>query len=266
MFGGVIERWVALAAFSDDTVVRQGKHTRALDWPENLVHAENDRMHFDVRLCWAIASQICDHEDRALAFAMSTHSRLGELSPALSLVSDLVHQISKSQVLPPVDELYSHFLSRHSLASLLMSEGTAQQLIFCGVPVDTQMQKPLLIRRLLRSEFEGRKIYKWPRRSGIFFCRRGWFAGVDTLHAPVDAQEGGILVGVFESIPHVFCDVWFPVCRPFAICMHLLHVSFIASPVQPVQDSPHCLLALRRQHPKKQQPRQGARRHHTHDG
>jgi len=238
MFGSVIERWVALAAFSDNTAVRQGNHTRASDWPEHLIHAENDRMHFDVRLCWAIASQLCDHEHRALAFAMGTHSRLGELSPALSLVSDIVHQISRSELLPPVDELYRHFLRQHSVASLLMSAGTAQQRMFRGVPVHTQMQKPLLIRRLLQSEFEDRKMYKWPRRSGIFFCRRGWFAGVDILHAPVDAQDSTRLVGIFESIPHVFCDVWFPVCRPFAVCMHLLHVSFMASPVADAQSDP----------------------------
>ena len=138
---------------------------------------------------------------------MGTHSRLGELSPALSLVGDLVHQISRLELLPTVEELYTQFLRQHSLPSLLMSAGTPQQLIFCGVPASTQMQAPLLIRRLLRSEFENRKMYKWPGRNGIFFCRRGWFAGVDTLHAPVEMRDGGILVGVFESIPHVFCDV-----------------------------------------------------------
>jgi len=68
MFGGVIERWVALAAFSDNILVRQGNHTRASEWQEHLVHAENDRMLFDTQLCWTIASQICDHEERALAF------------------------------------------------------------------------------------------------------------------------------------------------------------------------------------------------------
>jgi len=225
MFGGVIERWVALAAFSDNILVRQGNHTRASEWQEHLVHAENDRMLFDTQLCWTIASQICDHEERALAFAMGVHSRLGELSPALSLVGDLVHQISRSELLPAIDGLYRQFLRQNSLPC------DSQLLIFCGAPVSTQMPKPLLNHRLLRSELENRKMYRWPRRHGIFFCRRGWFAGVDPLHAPVDAREGGILVGVFESIPHVFCDVWFPICRPFAVCMHLLHVSFVGVPV-----------------------------------
>jgi len=239
MFGGVLERWVALAIFSDDNSVRLGNHTRASDWPERLVHAENDRMLFDIQLCWTIASQICDHEERTLAFAMGSHSRLGELSPAQSLVCDLLHQISRSELLPTVEELYTKFLREHSIPSLLMAAGTRpQQLIFCGVPVGTQMQTPLLIRRLLRSEFENRKMYKWPGRNGIFFCRRGWFAGVDTLHSPVEVPDGGMLAGVFESIPHVFCDVWFPVCRPYAICMHLLHVSFMASPVAEMESSP----------------------------
>jgi hypothetical protein len=48
-------------------------------------------------------------------------------------------------------------------------------------------------------------------------------------HTPVEASGDGVVVGVFESIPHVFCDVWFPICRPFSVCMHLVHVTFLAS-------------------------------------
>jgi len=232
MFAGVIGRWVALAALSDNILVRQGGHTRASEWPEHLVHAENDRTLFDTKLCWTVASHICDYEERALAFAMGTHSRLGDLSPALSLVGDLVRQISRSELIPTVDSLYRRFLCEKAL----MCE--SHKLVFRGTALSTQMPEPLLIRRLLQSEKEDRAMYKWSARHSIFFCKRGWFAGVHPINAPVEVrhapaamQQGEVIVGLFESIPHVFCGVWFPVCRPFAICMHLLHAQFDAVPV-----------------------------------
>jgi len=234
MFLDVIGRWIAVAAFSDDWDIRQGHHTRASDWPEMLVHAEYDRIRFDIKMCWAVASQIHDDQTRALAFAMATHSRLGALSPATLLVGDIVRKVVQSQCLPALHVLYNNFLHRHKQSDLAASSHPFQTMIFAGVPAHTDMQgkSRLLARRLLRSELENRAAYAWGERAPVFFCRRGWFAGVVAEHTPVEASGDGVVVGVFEAIPHVFCDVWFPICRPFSVCMHMVHVTFLASLAQ----------------------------------
>lgn len=233
MFACVIERWVAMAALSDSWETRQGHHSRASDWPEQLVCAEHDRDRFDMQLCWATASHAADCRDRALAFAMATHPRLGALSPALCLVGDLVRQVAGSPCAPPPELLYTAYLHAHAVPEMTVSAHPVHRRVFTGVPVGcfvagTAAAAPV-IRRLLKSEEEHKPSYTWPGRAPFFFCQRGWFAGVAAHNAPHDAVGDGVLRGVFESVPHVFCDMWFPICRPFAVCMHLVHVSYIAT-------------------------------------
>jgi len=85
MFSALIEQWVQLARLSSDLQVRNGDHARSTEWPNCLLHAENDRAAFDNRLCWAVARRFMDEQDRAVAFAMAAQPRLGAQSPAFQL-------------------------------------------------------------------------------------------------------------------------------------------------------------------------------------
>jgi len=232
MFTGIIERWVALAPLSDNWEIRQGHHTRESDWPEELVRAEYDRHRFDTQLCWAGASHVDDSHDRALAFAMATHPRLGALSPALCLVSDVVRQVAGSLWPMPLELFCTEYLHARTVPRILMSTHPVHRMAFSGVPISgpvADTATAVVLRRLLKSEEEHMLSHAWPGRAPLFFCRRGWFAGVPVHGAPHDTTRDGVQVkGIFESVPHIFCDVWFPICRPFSVCMHLVHVSYIA--------------------------------------
>ena len=230
MFTCVIERWVALAAFSDNWATRQGHHTRASDWPDPLVRAEHERHRFDTLMCWATASHIADGRDRVVAFAMATHPRLGALSPALCLVGDLVRQVAGLGCVPSIETLYTNYLHAHAVPNMTVFTNPRQRMVFTGVPVSSTEVDPaasVVVRRMLKSEVENTPAQAWSNRTPFFFCRRGWFAGVTTQQAPQAAVNHAMLLGIFESVPHVFCDVWFPVCRPFSVCMHLVHVSYM---------------------------------------
>jgi len=234
MFRDVIERWVALAVFSDNLEIRNGTHTRGSDWPEILVHAEKDRARFDKNISWVVACTLNNNQQRVLAFAMATHPRLGARSPALDLVADVVRHVSRSYLLPCTDVIYRTFLHEISTPSVMSSSSSSQEMILYGVPVLTEYRDltALIMRRLLKSELENQPMFVWTGRTGIVFCRRGWFAGVDKCYAPPEHDDddvenpGRVLIGIFESVPHVFCDIWFPICRPFSICLHLVHVFF----------------------------------------
>lgn len=69
-------------------------HDRASVWPMLLVQAENDRLTFDTKLCWAAGSTSLANQNRHMAIAMAMHARLGMHSEAHQLVADIVQQIS----------------------------------------------------------------------------------------------------------------------------------------------------------------------------
>jgi len=230
MFSCVIQRWVALATFSRNVHIRNGIHDRAAEWPMLLVLAENDRLAFDVSLCSAAGAIVLENEQRHIAFAMAMHSRLGALSHAQSLVPDIMRQISLASVtIQTPEQAYSDFIHASLVPVPAGAHHQLQSFVYNGVRIHPARHGVCNdVRRLLRSEQDKQPAYTWPGRSGYFFCRRGWFSGVHPRYAPehLGAQSSAVLSGFFEAIPHIFCDIWFPMCWPFDRCMHLLHITF----------------------------------------
>jgi len=214
MFSDLIVRWVSFARFSDNAQVRAGHHTRHLDWPKELVVAENKRFFFDLHLVWLVACKQSQATDSALAFAMGTHERIGAVSAIRYLIPDLVRHIVCRNFLHTLEEAH-----RDALVTTLFTQSA------CFYSPRDYIRKFCVERLLLRSEIHGVPTYQWPARQSFFFCKRGWFAGVTRKFAPPDALADETVTGIFESIPHIFCKIRFPVCRPFPICRHLLHVS-----------------------------------------
>jgi len=226
MFAEIIVRWVALASSSDDARTRAGHHSRHLDWPDELVLAENKRLLFDLHLARLVAYQQSEATEIALAFAMGTHQRVGRDSAVLCLIPDLVRHILHRDFLHTLEHAHRETL----LATLFV-----QSADFLS-PSD-YLRKFCVQRLLLHSEIQGVPAFQWSRRPPFFFCKRGWFAGVGRRFAPPDARADATVTGIFESIPHVFCNTRFPVCRPFPVCRHLLHVSRLGTaPPDPVQE------------------------------
>ena len=231
MFSCVIQRWVALATFSRNAQVRSGIHDRAAEWPLLLVLAEKDRLAFDMSMCAAAGAIALENEERHAAFAMALHARLGALSHARNLVPDIVRQISCASVTiqTPADA-YADFMHARLVAVPAGEHHQLQSFVYNGVPIHPARRGVCSdVRRMLRSEQEKQPAHVWPGRAGYFFCRRGWFSGVHPRYAPdhLGTQtSAAVISGFFEVIPHIFCDIWFPVCWPFDRCMHLLHITF----------------------------------------
>ena len=224
MFGELIGRWISFAKFSDNAHIRSGRHTRHLDWPNELLLAENQRLLFDVDLARSVVSQRSHAVDIALAFAMGTHHRIGAVSEVRHLIPDLVRHIVLHGSMQTMEETH-----RRALVEKLFSQ---QTLLYS--PRDYVCR--FNVKRLLLSgELHGVPAFQWPPRPPYFFCKRGWFAGVNPQFAPPEAITGGSVAGIFESIPHIFCRTRFPVFRTLLRCRHLLHVSRIG----PLQTQPH---------------------------
>jgi len=229
MFSAIIERWVLLATWSDDPEIRIGNHMRDSDWPKPLVLAENERFIFDNRLCWWTSCRLDVYNNRAIAFAMATHPRLGAHSSAMVLVADIMRQITRPHIIPDFQNVYREFLLEqmpykvHSPWVDMACLPTTQQVLQGPFRMVGEDCTPS--RFMVRSELDGRPAYSWPGRTQYFFNHRGWFSGVDKQHAPQEVVTDPDVTGVYESIPHIFCDTWFPVCRPYAACRHLIHVS-----------------------------------------
>ena len=228
MFSELIERWVQLARLSSDLQVRNGHHVRSTEWPIYLLHAENDRTAFDNRLCWTVACRLMDEQDHAVAFAMATHPRLGAQSPAFQLFPDLMRHILLPQMTLTPSQAYRDFLHKHCVDAPAGEHRMVQNFSYAGIPIATQQSGVFQrnVRRLIQSEQDNDNAVSWKQRPAFFFCRRGWFAGVDMKHAPENVFNGMVVTGVFESIPHIYCGIWFPICWPFETCKHLLHVTF----------------------------------------
>jgi len=236
MFSALIERWVQLARLSSDLQVRNGNHARSTEWPVYLLHAENDRTAFDNRLCWAVACRLIDEQNRAVAFAMATHPRLGTQSPAFQLFPDLMRHIFLPQMTLTPSQAYRDFLHEHCVDAPAGAHRMVQKFSYAGIPIATQQSDvfQISVRRLIRSEQDNANAVSWKQRPAFFFCRRRWFAGVDMKHAPENVFNGMMMTGIFESIPHIYCGIWFPICWPFETCKHLLHVTF--EHPNPIQD------------------------------
>jgi len=234
MFSCVIQRWVALARFSRNVHIRHGIHNRAAEWPLLLVLAENDRLAFDTSMCSAVGAMALETQERHSAFAMAMHTRLGALSHAHVLVPDLVRQISQASVTTHTPaQAYADFMHARLVAVPAGEHHQLQSFIYNGVPIHQARHGVCSdVRRLLRSEQEKQPEHVWPGRAGYFFCRRGWFAGVHPRYAPehLGDESSAVLSGFFETVPHIFCDIWFPVCWPFDRCMHLLHITLESHP------------------------------------
>ena len=228
MFSALIERWVQLARLSSDLQVRNGHHVRSTEWPIYLLHAENDRTAFDNRLCWTVACRLMDEQDHAVAFAMATHPRLGAQSPAFQLFPDLMRHILLPQMTLTPSQAFRDFLHKHCVDAPAGEHRMVQNFSYAGIPIATQQSGVFQrnVRRLIQSEQDNDNAVSWKQRPAFFFCRRGWFAGVDMKHAPKNVFNGMVVTGVFESIPHIYCGIWFPICWPFETCKHLLHVTF----------------------------------------
>ena len=227
MFCEIIARWLNLASRSDDYEVRIGRHNRHSEWPKALVCAENERVRSDNILCRWTALRITDNENLAMAFAMATHPRLGAKSAAFMLVSDVLRQILVPDIIVGLEQLYVEYM-------FLKFEDTrnedcvrarcfnGNQSILHGPNVSGGDHA---CRFMVRSELEHRDSHKWENRANFFFNRRGWFCGVDMQYAPEDMNISDTITGIFESVPHIFCDTWFPICRPHVTCRHLIHVT-----------------------------------------
>ena len=216
MFSCVIARWVFLARFHDRHEIRAGHHTRSNDWPFDLVVAEHARFAFDTLLISKVSDKFETKRQKMLAFAMGTHARLGANSQVSSLINDTIQHIlscdldmtaelAQQQVLHEMGPNVSEITDAVDSGFFLHKEG----------------------RLLTKSEIDLNASFQWPNRKNYFFCRRGWFVGVERKNAPVDIVHYLLVMGVFESVPHVFCQIRFPICRPFPACRHLLHVSLI---------------------------------------
>jgi len=237
MFSALIERWVQLARLSSDLQVRNGDHVRSTEWPNCLLHAENDRAAFDNRLCWAVVRRLMDEQDRAVAFAMAAQPRLGAQSPAFQLFPDLIRHILMPQMNLTPSQAYRDFLHEHCVDTPAGEHRMVQNFAYTGIPIATEQSDSFQknVRRLIRSELDNCNAISWKQRPAFFFCRRGWYAGVDMKHAPEHVFNGMAMTGIFESIPHIYCGIWFPICWPFEICKHLLHITF-QHPV-PIEDT-----------------------------
>jgi len=234
MFSCLIQRWVAMATFSRNVAIRNGLHDRASEWPLLLVQAERDRLAFDTTMCLTTAAALTQNEERHLAFAMAMHPRLGMHSKAHTLVGDFVRQISLSSMHATTQaELYNEFLHAREVVTPAGEHHQLQSFAYSGIQVHVPREMLCCdVRRMLRSEYCRQPAHAWPGRTGYFFCRRGWFVGVDPKYAPqnLNINANAVLTGVFESIPHIFCDIWFPRCWPFERCMHLLHITLAIPP------------------------------------
>ena len=240
MFSCVIARWVNLANFSRNAAIRSGVHDRASEWPLLLVQAESDRVAFDTTMCLTTGAALTHNEERHLAFAMAMHSRLGMNSEAHGLVGDLVRQISLSSMhATTTGELYNDFLHAREVATPAGQHHQLQSFAYSGIQVHVPRETLCCdVRRMSQSEYNRQPAHVWPGRTGYFFCRRGWFVGVHPRYTPHDINTNAnvVLSGVFESIPHIFCDIWFPRCWPFERCMHLVHITFAIPPPATVMD------------------------------
>jgi len=203
-----------MADLSDDWRVRDGQHTRLQDWPEDLVHSENTRLESDLSLMRNMGAALQACNALALAFAMGTHVRLGRDSPVNALVSDTVLDIIRVCAFPSVERV--HLESLYEVNA--MYAGRVHKSSMFSPSFTTQ-------RLLLQSEIIRVLPFVWPRRAGFFFCKRGWFAGVRRENGPVEAVSDSLVTGIYESVPHIFCQTRFPICRPCATCRHLFQVS-----------------------------------------
>lgn len=214
MFSCVIARWVFLARFDNSHEIRRGHHTRATDWPFDLIVAELARLNDDVLIMSRVSDRLEAAREKMLAFAMGTHERLGANSKVQALVMDVLRTIVSRDLSITVEQ--GHLQVLHEMY-FNVSEFTHT------VVGDTYLYDEG--RLLLKSEMDMKPSFEWPGRKTFFFCRRGWFSGVDRKSGPIDMVKELEVRGVFESVPHVFCQIRFPICRPFPTCRHLLHVS-----------------------------------------
>ena len=227
MFCEIITRWLNLASRSDDHKVRMGRHNRHSDWPKSLVCAENERVRFDNLLSQWTALRIMENESLAMAFAMATHPRLGAKTPAFLLFGDVLRKILVPDIIVGLEKLYVEYLflrfeSTQNEQCVQARCFTATHSVLHGHNVSDGDHA---CRLMVHSELERRDSYKWENRANFFFNRRGWFCGMDVQHAPKDMELNDPVTGIFESIPHIFCDIYFPICRPRVTCRHLIHVS-----------------------------------------
>jgi len=233
MFACVIARWIALASCSRNVQIRNGIHNRASEWPMLLIQAENDRLAFDIALCWTAGSTLLENQNRHMAIAMAMHPRLGNNSEANQLVTDIVRQISLSSISATTpNAIYNEFLHAHQVQSPAGEHHQLQSFTYSGVQTHVQRDNICCdVRRMLRSENSRQAAYVWPVRKEYFFCRRGWFAGVHPRYVPepIDMHSNVIVSGIFEGIPHIYCDTWFPMCWPFDRCIHLLHITLAST-------------------------------------
>jgi len=226
MFSEIITQWLDLASRSDDYEVRIGRHNRHSDWPKALVCADNERVRFDNTLCRWTALRITDNENLATAFAMATHPRLGVKSAAFLVASDVLWQILVPDIIVGLEQLYVEYMFL-KFEDTQNEESALARCLNCNQSIlhgPNASGGEHACRFMLRSELEHRDSYKWENRANFFFNRRGWFCGVDMEHAPKDMNINDPVTGIFESVTHIFCDIRFPVCRPYVTCRHLIHV------------------------------------------
>ena len=117
----------------------------------------------------------------------------------------------QTHCLPQSHVLYTNFLHQDTIPSVNVESYPFQLAVFPGVLADTEIQgrARLVTRHMLQSELEKLPARVWPGRPGYFFCQRGCFPGVLADHAPPKATRPGtgVIKGVFESVPHIYCDI-----------------------------------------------------------
>ena len=186
-------------------------HDRASVWPMLLVQAENDRLTFDTKLCWAAGSTSLANQNRHMAIAMAMHARLGMHSEAHQLVADIVQQISLSSISATSrSAIYKEFLHAHQVQSPAGEHHQLQSFAYSGVPTHVQRDKICCdVHRMLRSEHS--------RQSAM--CG---LVGLST----VSVVEGGLLVCIHDMFPNRFSKVFriFTVTRGSPCVGHLIAV------------------------------------------